>query len=110
MLAGQLRNSACPAEPSSLVVQFAVGECGLDYDRLSHCSKETQLAHFEPQLSLARRYNLPLFLHSRAAHTDVLEVLRRVGKGELRGVVHSHSESLEQAQDYINEGFYIGIK
>lgn len=28
----------------------------------------------------------------------------------VRGVVHSHSESLEQAQDYIALGFFIGIK
>ncbi|ORY88049.1 tatD related DNase [Leucosporidium creatinivorum] len=87
---------------------LAVGECGLDYDRLHLCPKDVQLKHFPPQLELASRFNLPLFLHSRAAHRDFVDIIKAHVK-PLRGVVHSHSESLEQALECIQLGFYIGI-
>ncbi|KNE87992.1 hypothetical protein PSTG_18614, partial [Puccinia striiformis f. sp. tritici PST-78] len=48
------------------------------YDRLSHASKETQLRHFPPQLDLATKYKLPLFLHSRTseAHQDFIRIIK----------------------------------
>ncbi|KAI5474188.1 TatD DNase family protein [Pseudohyphozyma bogoriensis] len=87
----------------------AVGECGLDFDRLEWCSKEVQMKYFPPQLELASRFDLPLFLHSRAAHKELVEILRAHPK-PLRGVVHSHTGSLEEALEYIEMGFYVGIK
>ena len=35
----------------------------------------------ELQLSLAKKYHLPLFLHSRAAHSDFVSILREEGFG-----------------------------
>jgi TatD DNase family protein len=105
----------------------AVGECGLDYDRLSLCSKEVQLKcvfpsalaklpltgerdrYFPIQLELATRFDLPLFLHSRAAHSDLVQALK-AHPHPLRGVVHSHSGTLEEALEYIDLGFFVGIK
>lgn len=54
----------------------ALGECGLDYDRLQFCSHTQQLRGFRMQLSLARNVRLPLFLHMRAAADDFLAVLK----------------------------------
>ncbi|SNX86295.1 related to 3'--_5' exonuclease and endonuclease [Melanopsichium pennsylvanicum] len=56
---------------------IAVGECGLDYDRLQFASADIQKKHFEKQLILAIQVQLPLFLHSRAAHDDFVSILKR---------------------------------
>ncbi|EFP84188.2 hypothetical protein PGT21_037191 [Puccinia graminis f. sp. tritici] len=98
----------------------AVGECGLDYDRLSHCSKEIQLRYFPPQLELATKYKLPLFLHSRTseAHVDFVRIIRaheaRHTAEELlparkKGVVHSFTGTIEEMKELVDLGFSIGI-
>ena len=58
---------------------------------------------------LAKKYHLPLFLHSRAAHNDFVQILREEGFGEdggkavggRGGVVHSFTGSVEEANDYV---------
>ncbi|GAA5860533.1 hypothetical protein JCM1840_000289 [Sporobolomyces johnsonii] len=87
---------------------LAVGECGLDYDRLSLCPKDVQLKNFPPQLALASKHDLPLFLHSRAAHSDLISLLSAHPQ-PLRGVAHSHSGTLDEALELIEMGFFIGI-
>jgi TatD DNase family protein len=94
----------------------AYGELGLDYDRLSHCSKEVQIASFNAQLdlfaALPPTLQKPLFLHSRAAHADFAAILReRIEKGELgrRGVVHSFTGTEEEMLELVTMGFDIGV-
>lgn len=61
------------------------------------------------QLSLAKKYHLPMFLHSRAAHTDFVRILTEEGfginggknVGGAGGVVHSFTGTTEEAQDYV---------
>lgn len=61
------------------------------------------------QLVLAKKYHLPLFLHSRAAHDDLVQILREEGFGEdggravggRGGVVHSFTGSIKDANDYV---------
>ncbi|KAL1749172.1 hypothetical protein HDZ31DRAFT_79035 [Schizophyllum fasciatum] len=85
----------------------AVGECGLDYDRLHFASPEVQQKHFRSQLALAKKHGLPLFLHSRAAHADFVRILREEGFGEnggsavggKGGVVHSFTGAEQEAKD-----------
>ncbi|EKM61307.1 uncharacterized protein PHACADRAFT_168741 [Phanerochaete carnosa HHB-10118-sp] len=94
-----------------------VGECGLDYDRTHFAAPDIQQKYFRLQLSLAKRWHLPLFLHSRAAHTDLVSILREEGFGEdggrgvgaNSGVVHSFTGTVEEAVELINMGFYIGL-
>ncbi|CAM9270453.1 unnamed protein product, partial [Heterosigma akashiwo] len=88
----------------------AVGEFGLDYDRLQFCDKETQLRWFEAQFALCDRVpGLPLFLHSRACPGDFGEVLARNRDRFTYGVVHSFTGTMEEAQELLDLGLYIGI-
>lgn len=87
----------------------AVGECGLDYERLKFCSKEIQLKYLPPHLQLSHLYSLPLFLHCRAAHDDLIHVLSNHANLNLRGVVHSYDGSIQHANQLISMGMHIGI-
>lgn len=111
-LLGQLKELA--EKSGSGIVAF--GEIGLDYDRLSHCGKETQIVSFNAQLdlfaSLTEKLQRPLFLHSRAAHEDFVGILKeRIAKGELkkRGVVHSFTGTVEEMKELVEIGFDIGV-
>lgn len=88
----------------------AIGECGLDYDRLHFCDVATQKIYFERQLELIQRFKLPLFLHCRNAFDDFYDILtRNASKITAGGVVHSFDGTLEQALKFIELGYYIGL-
>ncbi|XP_037294987.1 putative deoxyribonuclease TATDN1 [Manduca sexta] len=87
----------------------AIGECGLDYERLHFCEKDVQLKFFEYQLQLSREFSLPLFLHCRAAADDLVDILSRNQDKVVGGVVHSFDGSEEALQKILSLGLYIGI-
>lgn len=88
----------------------AIGECGLDYDRLHFCKADIQRIYFERQLDLVTKYKLPLFLHCRNSFDDFYEIIQRnLEKITNGGVVHSFDGTIEQALKLIDLGFYIGI-
>lgn len=88
----------------------AIGEIGLDYDRLHFCEPDVQKKYFEKQLELADKYELPVFLHCRNAHDDLIAIIER-NKDKIRrgGVVHTFDGTLAQAKKFISMGFHIGI-
>ena len=89
---------------------IAIGECGLDYDRLKFCTKENQIRGFQLQLDLASRYTLPLFLHNRNTGGDFLQMVRE-NRDKIKGggVVHSFDGNVEEMRALIDLGLYIGI-
>ena len=101
---------------SSTPQLVAMGEFGLDYDRLHYCSKRLQLASFRAQLQAVASMSpqLPLFLHSRACHEDFVTCMKEafgdnLEKLEKGGVVHSFTGTLEEMKELMDLGLYIGV-
>lgn len=85
---------------------LAVGEIGLDYF-VRDVDHGQQQALFEAQLMVAREAGLPVILHVRKAHDQVLATLRRIRvKG---GTAHAFNGSLQQARQYRDLGFMLGF-
>lgn len=89
----------------------AIGEIGLDYDRLEFCPKDIQQNYLVQQLQhLAKPTGLPLFLHNRSVGKDLHDVLvahRDCWKAG--GVVHSFDDTAELAERFLQLGLYIGL-
>ncbi len=84
----------------------AVGEIGLDYF-VRELDRGRQQTLFESQLEVARNMGLPVILHVRKAHDQVIAILKRIPvRG---GTVHAFNGSLQQAQQYIDMGFKLGF-
>ncbi len=83
----------------------AVGEIGLDYYR-DLSPRPVQRRAFREQLRLASELGLPVVIHSREAHDDVLAILEA---WEGIGVLHSYSAGLDLLERVMGLGFYIGI-
>lgn len=110
--AGQLNEEtyAWLKEQTSHEKVVAVGEIGLDY----YWEKEpdvraNQRYWFRRQLNLAREVHLPVVLHSREAAKDTLDIAKDEKIGEIGGVMHCFSYSVEIAREYLNMDFYLGI-
>jgi TatD DNase family protein len=83
----------------------AVGEIGLDYYR-DLSPRPMQRQAFTDQLALAAELALPVVVHSREAHDDVLAALR---EWEGTGVLHSYAAGPERLEEVVGLGFSIGI-
>jgi TatD DNase family protein len=84
----------------------AVGEIGLDYF-VEALDRERQQHLFEAQLQVAHDADLPIILHVRKAHDQVLSTLKRY---KVRGgIAHAFNGSLQQAKQYIDLGFKLGF-
>ena len=87
----------------------AIGEIGLDYYWEKDEEKRAlQRAIFVRQLDLARQLRLPVCIHDREAHGDMMKILKAEGRG-LRGVLHCYSGSWEMAAELLKGDWYFGI-
>lgn len=87
----------------------AIGEFGLDYDRVQFCQPAMQRKYFEEQFKLADETKLPLFLHMRDAAGDFIEIIKRNRHRFKDGVVHSFTGTAEEAKELLDLDLYIGI-
>ena len=86
----------------------AIGEIGLDfYWDVSY--KSQQYDAFQRQIGWALDHNFPIVIHSRNAVDECITVVRENQKGNLKGVFHCFSGTMEQAREIIELGFYLGI-
>ncbi len=83
-----------------------LGEIGLDY-HYPDTDKEKQMKYFEAQMLLAEKLNIPVCIHDRESHGDIMEVIRR--HPEVRGVLHSFSGSAEMAEELVKLGWMISF-
>lgn len=86
----------------------AVGECGLDFYR-DFSPRDAQRRAFQAQLEIATDARLPVFLHQRDAHDELVELLRPVRSRLRGGVAHCFTGTAQMARDYLDMDLYIGI-
>lgn len=84
----------------------ALGEIGLDY-HYPDTDRELQLRYFDGQMQLAGTLGIPVSIHDRDAHGDVMDVIRRYP--DVTGVLHSFSGSPEMAQELVARGYMISF-
>ncbi len=99
----------------------AIGETGLDYyykpkSKLKlNKFKAKQKDVFINHLNLAKELNLPLIFHCRMAHQELIEILKSQNlfftkkQTKLKGVIHCFTGNWQEAQEYLDMGFYLGF-
>jgi TatD DNase family protein len=109
-------NAVVPTEEvrqqlSQLVRQkgvVALGEIGLDYARTPQ-TKETQKELLIYELSLAQETGLPVNIHCRDAHQDMMTILRKEMGPNLKGIIHGFHGDQTMLKDWLALGFYVSI-
>ena len=84
----------------------ALGEIGLDY-HYDDTDRDVQKYAFERQMQIAERRGVPVVIHDRDAHGDVMDIIQKYPK--VHGVMHSFSGSAEMARQLTDLGWYISF-
>ena len=86
----------------------AIGECGLDFYWDTTFVQQQYLV-LEQQIEWAKQYNLPIILHTRNATKETIEVISKNRSNQLKVIFHCFGGSMEEANQIIEMGFYLGI-
>lgn len=86
---------------------IGIGEIGLDY-YWDKTYIDLQKEAFIKQIEFANDMNLPINIHSRDAHFDTLDILKKYNKNSI-AIMHCFSGSYEFAKECIKEGIYISL-
>jgi TatD DNase family protein len=84
----------------------AIGEIGLDF-YIPDPDRDRQTALFEAQLAIAEEFGLPVLVHVRKAHDQVLQSLKKFKL--VGGIAHAFNGSQQQAEQYLELGFHFGF-
>ena len=88
---------------------IAIGETGLDgVIAKQQDNMNQQNLFFEFQLHLAQEHKLPVIVHHRRTHNEIITLLKKI-KVSRGGIIHAFSGSYQQACQYIDLGFKLGI-
>jgi TatD DNase family protein len=85
----------------------AYGEIGLDFFR-NISPREVQIQRFKEQLELAHELDLPVIIHDREAHKEIMEILEP-WNGDQRGIIHCFSGDYAMAKRCLDWGYYISV-
>ena len=83
-----------------------LGEIGLDY-HYPDTDKNSQMKYFEAQMELAGCLDIPVCIHDRESHGDIMDMIRRFPG--VRGILHSFSGSPEMAEELVSLGYMISF-
>lgn len=86
---------------------IAIGEIGLDY-YYNHSPQDVQQKVFIEHLDLARQLKLPVIIHNRDAHGDMMAIVKKEALG-IQGMFHCYSGSLEMAKELLKMGWYLSF-
>lgn len=87
----------------------AIGEVGLDYYWKDECPFDIQRDVFRAQIRLARETRLPLVIHDRDAHEDVVRILEEEHAEDVGGIMHCYSGDWAMAERCLALGFCLGF-
>ena len=87
---------------------MAIGETGMDLFRTGEGAKELQREAFRAHIALAKELGLPMQIHDRDSHHEVIETLLADGAPE-RTVFHSYSGDREMAEIAREHGWYLSF-
>ena len=102
---GEFFVSSTISKSVSFIDKLNKDDFGLDY-HYGKDDKKLQIEAFKKQISIAKKYNLPVVIHTRDAMQDTYNILKDSG---VIGVIHCFSGSEEMANKFIKLGFYLGI-
>ena len=86
----------------------AIGETGLDF-YWDKTFTVQQYDAFKRQITWAKKYKIPIVIHSRNSTPECIEVIREMHDADLTGVFHCFGGSIEEANQITELGFYLGI-
>ncbi|WP_421851991.1 TatD family hydrolase [Marinomonas sp.] len=86
----------------------AIGETGLDFNR-NYSTPDEQFYAFHEQIELATEHQLPLYLHERDAHTEMIDILKQHPDLARKSVIHCFTGSRLELDNYLELGLFIGI-
>jgi TatD DNase family protein len=87
----------------------AIGEIGLDYYWKDRAPFDLQRDVFRQQIRLARELHLPIVIHDRDAHEDVVRILEEEHAEEVGGIMHCFAGDWAIAERCLALGFYLGV-
>jgi TatD DNase family protein len=100
-LAWSMIKSDCPP--------IGIGELGLDRKFRPRASDDIQIQSFRRQLAFARDCNLPIVLHLVAHHGLALEILKKDGLPQAKGMIHAFASAPELAEQYLRLGLKLSF-
>ncbi|MGV8086571.1 MAG: TatD family hydrolase [Candidatus Woesearchaeota archaeon] len=91
---------------------IAIGEVGLEYSEikdLNDAKKNIQKDCLKKFIALAKKYDIPIILHSRGAESDLIELLEKEDMKDHKVIMHCFSGRKHLVQKVRDNGWFFSI-